>query len=99
MKHAIKKGLHLSSPSTSPSTSSPISSSAGNTFEGEGAISDGDGDGEETGYDGVKESEGGGKEGGKKEEKGKAHIGRHGSFGHVSGGAGMPGKMKERLSK
>lgn len=54
------------------------------------------GSGDETGYDGVKESEGDkeGKSGGKREQ---GHIGRHGSFSH--GGVGMPGKMFDRILK
>lgn len=100
MKNIIKRGGHGSSSSSSANPNSSPNPNPGS----ESAVDDAkdseegrSGDGEdETGYDGVKESEGG-KDGGKKKEKEEGHIGRHGSFSH--GGAGLPGRMLERILK
>jgi hypothetical protein len=62
----------------------------------------GDNSADETGFDGVKESEGdkeGKSDGEGKGKKEEAHIGRHGSFGNVLGGSGMHQKMIDRKLK
>jgi hypothetical protein len=87
MKNIINRGGHHF----------PEGSSVSSSTVPESAISDAVAEDEDTstGLDGVKESDGEGKKKGeaKKEQQ---HIGRHGSFSYVHGGAGMHQKMIDR---